>query len=195
MKKKHVLLAVACGLLVFLPLLGVTYAAFTDKGTLAGSTFNVGSGDLKILNNPALGIELSNLVDEKPGPTFSNINPNWHQDYGLKLYNNASSPLGIFSNANYATANDPDELRSIIYVEIFVWTDANSDGIIQESEIGASKGNKTITKWKTEGIDLGTIGTGELKSYVLRFYTLASFPDSKQGKSGIFDFEFNAIGQ
>ncbi len=174
--------------------LGATYAAFSDKATYTGSTFSVASADLKLLNDVSLGIEETNLVDTKPGPSFQNIAPSWHQDYLVKLYNNATTPLTVTSYSNYETVNDPDELRQLIYCEIIPWDDVNGNGVVDTDELGTSLGMKTLIKWKTEGVVLGQINMGEAKGYVLRFNTLSNFSETKQGKSAIFDFEFNAVG-
>jgi len=190
-KKRHIL--IGSFILIFLSLLGITYAAFIDKGKILGSTFTVGSSDLKLLSNLSGGVDPSNLADELTGPTFNNIGSSWHQDYLLKLYNNGTSPAQIATHSNYATANDPDDLRSFIYVEPFPWNDANNNGVVDTGEEGTSLGRKTIIKWKTEGFDLGSLGTGEVKGLILRFST-DSVSDTKQGKSGVFDFEFDSIG-
>jgi hypothetical protein len=173
---------------------GATYAAFSDKGKYAGATFNVGSADLKLLNDVSLGTGPTNLVDEKPGPVFNNIGPSWVSNYAIKLYNNATTPLNIFSTANYDTAKDPAEVRQAIYCEILAWNDIDADGVVDTGEEGTSYGMKQLIKWKTEGLDIGQIAMGEAKGYILRFTTLSSFSPTLQGKSGIFDFEFNATG-
>lgn len=170
---------------------GVTYAVFSDKATILGTSFSVGSADIKLLDDLALGIDAANLVEEKDGPTFTGISPNWEEDYMLKIYNNALSEVMLSSHADYETANDPDDLRQIIYVEPFLWDDVNSDGIVDGGELGASLGRKTIVKWKTVGYELGILSSGEVKSLVLRFST-DSVAASKQGKSAIIDFEFDA---
>lgn len=189
--RKVILYVVA--VIVFGLTLGVTYAAFTDKSKFTGSTFSVGSADIKLLNNVALGIDPSNLVEEKSGPGFENIEPYWFADYYVKIYNNATTNLLITTNANYETANDPAELRQVIYVEPFLWNDLNGDGDPEENEEGPSLGRKTIVKWKTEGFDLGEVNRGEVRGLILRFSTDA-ISDLKQGSSAIFDFEFNAVG-
>lgn len=183
------LLALACT-----ATFGVTYAAFSDKGKYGGSTFNVASADLKLLSDLTQGTVPTNLVDEKPGPVFNNIVPSWISDYPIKLYNNATTPLNVFSTANYDTIKDPAEVRQAIYCEILEWNDTDADGVVDSGEEGASKGMKQLLKWKTEGLDLGQIAMGEAKGYILRFTTLSSFSSALQGKSGIFDFEFNATG-
>jgi len=170
---------------------GVTYAAFMDKGSVLGSSFSVGSSDIKLLLNTAGNIEQTNLIDELPGPSFGNIIPYWQQDYLLKIYNNATTALNISSNSNYITANDPEELRNIIYVEPIEWADTNANGTVDEGEATYSYGRKTIVKWKTEGLQLGTVNKGEIKGLILRFST-ETVSDTKQGASGVFDFEFNA---
>ena len=176
-------------------LLGITasvgYAAFMDKGKILGSSFTVGSADLKFLKNVSLGTEISNLTDELAGPAFNGIAPNWTSYYYVKLFNNASTPLNLTTNAYYETANDPDDLRSVIFVEPFNWSD-DGDGIFEEGELGTSYGRKTIVKWKTEGFVLGPVAQGSVKGIVLKFSTDA-LADSKQGKSGVFDFEFGAV--
>jgi hypothetical protein len=175
--------------------LGMAYAGFfTDKAKYPGTTLNVGSADLKLLDDISQEAVGTNLVDEKPGPVFNNITPFWWEDYLVKLYNNATTDLSIISNANYETANDPAELRQIVYVEPFEWDDVNANGLVDEGEVGISYGRKTIVKWKTEGLDMGTLGMGEIKGLILRFSTDTVSP-AKQGTSAIFDFEFNATGQ
>lgn len=177
---------------LFSLLIGVAYGAFMDKGKILGSSFSMGSADLKFLNNLTLGAVQTNLVDEKQGPQFTNIGPNWSKEYYTKIYNNATESLILTSNAYYETANDPDDLRSILFIEIFNWNDDN-DGVFEDGELGTSFGRKTIVKWKTEGYNLGTLENGSIKSLVLKFST-DTVAESKQGKSGTFDFEFGATG-
>ncbi len=171
---------------------GVAYAAFSDTGKVLGSSFSVGSADLKLLKDPAGGLINENLADEMAGPSFMNIGPNWKKDYAIKIYNNATGKVQIATNANYLTANDPDDLRSVIYIEPVLWSDNNNNGAVDAGEESTSFGKKTITKWKTEGFDLGQVDSGSVKGLVLRFST-DSLSDTKQGKSGIFDFEFDSI--
>lgn len=172
---------------------GVTYAAFMDRGKILGSSFSVGSANIKLLSNLALGVEESNLVDEKQGPTFSNISPNWSSDYLVKVYNDSTTELSLSSNSNYETVNDPEDLRTIIYVEPMDWNDVDNNGEVTSSELGQSYGKKTIVKWKTEGFNLGTISGGVVRSFVFRFST-QEISDSKQGAFALFDFEFSSLG-
>ncbi|MFZ2664194.1 MAG: hypothetical protein WAX66_02435 [Patescibacteria group bacterium] len=171
---------------------GVTYAAFTDKGKVLGSTFSAGSADIKFLSDVTLGTDSSNLTDELTGPSFSNISPTWEQDYLIKILNNGTSNLGLVTNAYYETVNDPDDLRSDIQVEILPWSDSNSNGTVDSGEEGTAIGKKTITKWKTEGFDLGEIEPGQQKPLILRF-SAPTLGDDQQGATGVFDFEFEAI--
>lgn len=173
-------------------LAGVVWAAFSDQGKILGTTFSTASADLKLLQNLGGGTDETNLKDELPGPIFDNISPTWKGAYFLKLYNNGSTYLNIVSNANYATANDPDDLRNYIDVEFFEWTDANNNSAIDEGELSVSLGKKSIVKWKTEGFDLGILDPAQTTAYYLEF-TSESLPSTKQGKSGIYDFEFDAI--
>jgi hypothetical protein len=187
MRKRNVLVLVVVLLLV----VGVGYAAFKDKVQILGMSVTVGSADLRLLNDLGGGVVSENLVDSKSGPAFENISPNWVADYPLALFNNSPSILNLTINSFYETANDPADLRQIIFMELIAWDDANFDGLVDPNELGVSYGKKTIVKWKTEGMDLGQMASGGVKAYVLRFST-DSIPDSKQGTSAVFDFEFNA---
>jgi hypothetical protein len=188
-KPNKKLFLIALGVLLGLSM-SVGYAAFMDKGKILGSTFSVGSSDLKLLKDLSQGGTVTNLADEMQGPSFSNISSNWTSDYYLKLYNNATGPIVLPTNAYYETVNDPDDLRSIIFVEPFEWND-DGDGVFEVGELGTSYGRKTIVKWKTEGFSLGQLEVGGTKGLVLRFST-DSVSETKQGKSGSYDFEFGA---
>jgi hypothetical protein len=192
MKKKLTIFYVALAMLI--TSVGIVYAAFADKGTYVGASFSVGSSDLRLLEHLEMGVIESNLKEELTGPTFANLITGWSGEYPIKLYNNGSTALTIDSRSNYETANDPASLRSVIYVDIADWNDINNDGTVNTDERGSSYGTKSITKWKTEGIDLGSIDKGTVKGFVLTFST-QTISDTLQGKSGIFDFEFNAVGQ
>jgi len=186
------------GSLVLLVLLtlGVTFAAFTDKANFAGSSISVASSDIKLLDVYNGGIDPSNLVDSKPGPTFTNIYSGWAENYVVQIYNNGSSDLRLSSKAEYQTANDPAELRQVTYIEIFEWADENGDGIPQQEEYDSHPlggGRKQIIKWNTQGFDLGILPKGQVRTLVLRF-SADSVSPTKQGASMIFDFSFDATG-
>lgn len=181
------LLAIAISVTV-----GITYAAFTDKAEVLGSTFNVGSADLMFLEDLALGTDPSNYRDELTGPSFTNIGPGWTQDYLLKLVSLGTSEISISTNAYYDTANDPESIREDILVEIIKWYDTNQNGILDEGEEGPNLGQKTIIKWKTEGFTLGELFYGQTMGLILRF-SAPSISAAKQGAGAIFDFEFNSI--
>jgi hypothetical protein len=192
MKNKKLTVTLSLALLLIVAA-GVAAAAFGDKGEILGSSFTVGSADIKFLTDLAGGTTPDNLADTLNGPSFINISPYWTEDYPLKLFNNATTHIQLTSNADYLTANDPAELRQIIFVEPFNWNDQNHDGIVDDGELGSSFGKKTIVKWKTEGYDLSSVAPGGVKGMVLRFST-ESVSDSKQGESGIFDFIFDSLG-
>lgn len=172
---------------------GIAWAAFADKAEVLGSNFSTGSADIKFLLDLAGGTDESNLADELPGPSFTNIGPNWSEDYLIKIFNNTSGQIQLTSNSNYETVNDPDDLRQIIYVEPFNWGDANNNGLLDDGELGSSFGRKTIVKWKTEGYDLSSVAGGSTKVLVLRFST-DDVSDTKQGKNAVFDFIFDSLG-
>ncbi len=180
-------------LIIGTALIGVTYAAFSGKSKVLGTSVSVGSADIKLLDNVSGDLSSGNLVNEKAGPALANIYPNWSTDYLVKLYNNSPTPLMLSTNANYATDQDPAELRQLVYVQPFPWVDSNTNGYVDSGELGTPLERKTIVKWKTEGFNLGTIDSGQVKGFVLRF-SADSIPDTKQGASGTFDFEFNSLG-
>ena len=134
MKKK--LLFLSCSLLLIAGATGFAIAAFGDKAEILGSSFSVGSADIKFLQDLTAGAQEGNLTDQLSGPNFVNISANWSQDYLMKIYNNATGHIALTSNANYETINDPDELRQIIYIEPFNWNDANNNGLLDEGELG-----------------------------------------------------------
>lgn len=172
---------------------GATYAVLTDKAKILGASFSVGSADIRLLSDVTGGVDPANLVDEMPGPSFEGVGPYWSKDYLVKIYNNSATAVALTTNAYYETVNDPAELRQIIFVEPFGWADADSDGVVDAGELGASLGRKTIVKWKTEGFDLGTLDSGVVKSLVLRLST-DSVAESKFGATALFNFEFNSAG-
>lgn len=191
-KIKKNIIVYAIGFFVVLGLVGIAYAAFSDKGKVLGSSFSVGNADIKLFSNLTLGAEPSNLLDEIIGPTFTNIGQNWQENYLIKIYNNGTYRMAIASHANYETINDPEELRQYIYAEIYPWNDSNNDGQLSDGELGTSIGKKTIIKWKTEGFSLGEFDPGQTLGFVVKFST-DSISDTKQGKQGVFDFEFDSI--
>lgn len=191
---KRYLVAYGALVLALATTAGVTYATFSDKAKITGTTFSTGSTDIKFLADTTLGTSAGNLVDNIQGPTFTNIYPGWDKYMPIKIYNNSTTAISLSSAANYATANDPDDLRTYIYVSPYIWNDVNNDGIYTGDEQGQNLGEKSITKWKTEGFEFGMIQPGETKSLVIYFYTNQTLTDAKQGKTGVFDFEFTSWG-
>lgn len=192
MKKNKLFYLIGSSLIVISLIAGITYAAFSDKAKVLGSSFSVGSANLMFLESLSMGTDPSNYKDELPGPTFTNIGTGWTQDYLVKLISMASSKITISTNAFYETVNDPDDLRSDINVEIIKWYDTNQNGIVDEGEEGPVVGKKTIIKWKTEGFTLGDLYYGQVMELILRF-SAPTISELKQGASAVFDFEFNSI--
>ncbi len=190
---KKILIPYAVLTVTLVAVFGVTFAAFTDKTKVLGSTFSVGSADIKLLKDLDGGVEEENLVDELLGPEFLNIDSNWTSDYLVKIFNNTQRDIVLTTNADYLTEQDPEDLRQLIYVEPIEWLDTNNNGILNDGELGLSYGRDTIVKWKTQGFDLGQFSASQIKGIVFRFST-QSVPDSKQGASGIFTFELNSLG-
>jgi hypothetical protein len=192
MKKKKLIYFVGVLTLLISVTAGITFAAFTDKAEVLGSTFSVGSANIMFLEDLALGTDPSNYRDELTGPSFTNIGPGWSQDYLLKLISLGTSEISISTNAYYDTANDPESIREDILVEVIKWYDTNQNGVLDDGEEGPILGQKTIIKWKTEGFTLGNLFYGQTMGLILRF-TAPSISETKQGASAIFDFQFNSI--
>jgi hypothetical protein len=180
--------------LVASALMGVAYASFTDQFKFAGSRFSIGSADLKLLNDLAGGTGAANLVESKPVPSYDNISPGWVQNYLIKIYNNGTQPMTLTSNMDYLTANDPESIREVLYIEPFGWIDANDNGLYDgESELGISYGKKAFTAWKSTGFSFGQLAAGATKDLVMRF-SVGNVTSSKMGAVGTFDFMFDGVG-
>lgn len=178
---------------LFVLTVGVTFAAFTDSARILGTSFGVGSGDIKLIDNLTGPIQESNAVDEKQGPVFTSVGSDWEEDYLVMVFNNATSDVVLTFVADYETVNDPENLRDEIHLEIFDWDDMNLDGMFTEDELGVSWGRKSILRWKNDDpMDMGQLVQGDVSRYVFRFDT-DSLSESKQGASALFDFEFSSI--
>lgn len=171
---------------------GVSYAAYVNSSKVAGATFSIGTSELKLLKSLGSGTKDSNLTDGLKGPEYKGVNSGWKQTYLVKVFNSSSVPLELNSTSSYQTINDANNLRSVIFVEPFEWDDKNNDGKLDKEELGKSYGKKSVLKWKTEGIDLDKIASGQVKGLVLEF-SVEELTSSKQGATGIFDFEFSGV--
>lgn len=189
---KKVLVVYLVLLAVLVSVVVIAKAAFEDKGEVKGASFTVGNADIKLLSNLSSGTSNENLVDTKDGPVFSNVYSSWTSDYGVKVYNGGTLKFNLNSESFYETANDPDGLREYIYVEVFKWNDVNNNGIVDSYEIPESSlAKKTILKWKTEGISIGEIDSGETLGLLFRF-SVENMSSTKQGKEASYDFVLNA---
>lgn len=193
-RQGKIVLASVTAIFVAVVVASVAWAEFTGKNKVLGSSFRTGSAEIKLLDNLSGGTDSSNLKGELAGPVFLGIVPNWQDNYLLKLFNNGTSTLQLTSNSYYETVNDPDDLRTYIFVEPIEWNDSNNNGNVDTGEEGVSFGKKSIIKWKTEGYDFGQLDEGQVKGLILRFST-DTLSDTKQGKGAIFDFEFSSIQQ
>jgi len=174
---------------------GFTYAMFTDKAVFNGALISVGSADLKLYSDLSKSAnDPGNLVDSLPSPQLLEVTPSFTQDYLVKIYNNSSKPFVLTSNANYTTAEDPDDLRRYINVEIINWNDNNTNGTLEGDELGDSLGKQNIIDWKSNGFSLNDIESKTSRSLILRF-TAEDIPDTKMGKTGLFSFDFSSYGQ
>jgi hypothetical protein len=171
---------------------GVAFAALSNKVLLKGVAFKTSTVELKFLKDLTLTSSNENLTSEISGVSFDNIINGWNSDYLVKIHNTSSNPLQIKSFANYTTSEDPASLRYSLFVELFPWNDLNTNGLVDEGELGSSLGVKNFVKWKTEGYDLGPLNSNKTLGVLLRF-TADGIVDSKQGQSGSFDFEFGVL--
>lgn len=183
-----------------LTMVGAIYAVFEETVTVAGASFTViadsdaGIGgtntDLKILVDTSLSAEGSNLDDQVAGPVFDSVSTSWTEDYPLKIYNNGDKVLDIVSKASYVS--DVDVLRDDIYVEVFSWSDSNSNGLVDDGEIGESFGRDTILRWRNDTFPLGQLNPGETAGYLLRFDG-SGITDTNVGMQAIYDFLFIGV--
>lgn len=171
---------------------GVAFAALSNKVTMKGITFKTSTVELKFLKDISLSSNSENFTSELSGVSFDGILNGWSSDYLVKIHNTSINSLQIKSFANYTTSEDPASLRYSLYVEIFPWNDLNSNGLLDEGELGTSLGVKNFVKWKTEGFDLGSFESDKTYGYLLRF-TADGITDTKQGQAGNFDFEFGVM--
>ena len=193
MKNRKYYLALGSMIVVMGAFMGIAYASFTDQAKFTGSRFSVGSADLKLLNDLAGGTSAENLVDSKPAPNYDSVSPQWQADYLVKVYNNGTQAVTLTSNMDYLTANDPGNIREFIYMEPFDWDDVNNNGMYDgETELGSSHTKKAFTAWKSTGFNFGQLDPGTTRSLIMRFST-GSISSSSMGKSGVFDFMFDAV--
>jgi hypothetical protein len=171
---------------------GVAFAALSNKVLMKGVAFKTSTVELKFFKDLTLGSSSENLTSEITGVSFDNIINGWSSDYLVKIHNTSANSLQIKSFANYTTSEDPASLRYSLFVEMLPWNDLNINGLVDDGELGTSLGVKNFVKWKTEGFDLGSLGSNKTFGYLLRF-TADGITDSKQGQSGNFDFEFGVL--
>lgn len=171
---------------------GVAYAAVSGKILMKGAIFKTTVIELKFLRDLSGQNLAENQTSEINGVSFDQIVNGWSYDYLVKLSNTSSTSLNVSSFSNYQTDQDPADLRYSLFVEILPWNDINNNGILEENELGTSLGKKSFVKWKTEGFNLGNFEANKVYGYVLRF-SAGDLTDSKQGKSGTFDFEFGIM--
>ncbi len=198
---RKIFLSLALILLSSASLFGVASAAFEEKVSVLGTSFTIGEMSdvpapvnsntaLKILKSNSSGSDSSNLADTVNGPAFNDVNQTWTQTFPIKLFNKGSKTLTIASGANYIS--DPDTLRDDLFVEILDWNDANSNGTVEESELGASHGHDTILRMKNDTFNMGDISANEVKGYALRFDG-SGLSEANVGKNAVYDFVFTAV--
>lgn len=163
-------------------------AAFQTRGQVKGTSFTTGSAEILFYNDLAGTATDTNLVTEKSFSPFELIGPNWTDTRLVKLYNKGTESLNLTLIAELS--GQDSTLSDNLNVEIFDWNDANSDGVLDEDELGISLGTKTLTVWQTSSYDLGTFESEASKSFVLKF-SVGDITDELQKANVTYNFVFN----
>lgn len=188
-------------------LLQVASAVLQESVKVAGTSFSVGTGtgtggggggtttgntSLKILTNLTGGTNTSNLSDSVAGPTFTNVGPDWMDNFPVKVYNKGTVPLNLVALADYI--NDPDVLRDDIYVKIVEWNDSDNDGLVDTGEEGQTYGYDTILRLRNDTFGLGTINPSQQRGFVMKFDG-TGVSEANANMNAIYDFVVTGTGQ
>jgi len=166
----------------------VVFAAFQTQGQVKGTSFTAGSAEILFYDNLALTPSETNLVNEKSFSPFDLIGPNWSDTRLVKIYNKGTENLKLTFVAELS--GEDSSLSDNLNVEVFNWNDSNSNGVLDEDELGDSFGTKTLKQWQTESYDLGTFDTETTKSFALKF-SVGDITDELQKANVTYNFVFN----
>ncbi len=192
--KKRLLASLLIITLSFISIVQGTSAIFEETVKVAGTTFSVGDGGtteepantaLKVLADASQTATESNLVDTIQGPSFEGITEEWSDQFSVKVYNKGDSTLDLVSKVDYIS--DPDVLRDDIYVEVLAWNDNNSNGIVDEGELGESYGYDTILRMRNDTFNLGSIEPEETRGFVMKFDG-TGISETNNGMQATYDF-------
>ncbi len=163
-----------------------TYAAWTASATVQNNTFSTGNAALRLYGNLG-GVPGTNaaLTQTLAGSSFSNLYPNWQQDYLAKLYNNGTVNLQASVTGVYVS--EDADLRNRISVEVWQWNDEGDGTTGPGDTYSLLSAAQTLQSWRTNPVSLGQLDVGNTVGVLLRF-TTGDLSNAYQGKTTVFDF-------
>lgn len=174
---------------VFLGVAGLMVsAAFQTQGQVKGTSFTAGSAEILFYSNLSGTSDSDNLLSEKSFSPFELIGPNWTDTRLVKIYNKGTENLKLTLSSEVVGTDST--LSENLNIEIFNWNDTNSNGTLDDDELGDSFGAKTLKQWQTSSYDLGTFETKVTKSLVLKF-GVGDLTDEFQKANVTYNFVFN----
>lgn len=186
--KSTIIICLLIGLAVKL-----TWSVFTAQGQIAAAQFSTGRAELYLLKDLSKGTQTDNLTHTLQGNTYSGIVPGWSTSQPLKLFNSGTVPLGLlFSVQQLSQPIDVLRLADHIEAKVSEWNDLNQNGQIDGNEEGATISDwQAIPTWALQPIDLGVIGSSQIKQLILDF-RVDDLNSSLEGASTAFNFNFDA---
>ena len=163
-------------------------AAFQTQGQVKGTSFTAGSAEIMFYNDLSKSSDSSNLVSEKSFSAFDLIRPNWSDTRLVKIYNKGTENLKLTFIAQVSGTDST--LSDNVNIEVFNWKDTNSNGVLDEGEIGDTFGAKTLKQWQTSSYNLGVFNTQTTKFLVLKF-SVGDITDQLQKANVTYNFVFN----
>lgn len=174
---------------LFLGIAGlIVSAAFQTKGQVKGTSFTAGSAEILFYSDLSKSSDSSNLISEKSFSPFELIGPNWEDTRLVKIYNKGTENLKLTFGAEVVGTDST--LSQNLNIEVFKWNDTNSNGILDDDELGGSSGKKTLKQWQTSSYDLDTFETKTTKSFALKF-SVGDLTDEFQKANVTYNFVFN----
>jgi len=174
---------------VFLGIAGLMVsAAFQTQGQVKGTSFTAGSAEIMFYNDLSKSSDSSNLVSEKSFSAFDLIGPNWSDTRLVKIYNKGTENLKLTFIAQVSGTDST--LSDNVNIEVFSWNDTNSNGVLDDDELGDTFGAKTLKQWQTESFDLGAFESEVIMPLVLKF-SVGDITDELQKSNVTYNFVFN----
>lgn len=174
---------------LFLGIAGLMVAAaFQTQGQVKGTSFTAGSAEILFYSNLSGTSDSDNLLSEKSFSPFELIGPNWSDNRLVKIYNKGSENLKLTFVAEVVGTDST--LSDNMNIEVLNWEDTNSDGVLDDGELGSSFGTKTLKQWQTSSYDLGMFESETSKFFVLQF-SVGDLTDELQKSNVTYNFIFN----